>query len=38
MTPPDRTPHDGWMAGTLWRAAAYNVAWGGPALLMLQVG
>jgi hypothetical protein len=28
MTPPDRTPHDGWMAGTLWLAAAYNVAWG----------
>jgi hypothetical protein len=38
MTPPGRTPHDGGMAGTLWRAAAYNVAWGGPALLMLQVG
>jgi hypothetical protein len=28
MTLPVRTPHDGWMVGTLWLAATYNVAWG----------
>jgi hypothetical protein len=38
MTLPDRTPHGGWMAGTLWLAAAYNVAWTTLVLLMLQVG
>jgi hypothetical protein len=38
MTPPDRIPRRGWMAGTLWRAAAYDITWGGPPLLLLQVG
>ena len=38
MTSPDRTSHDGWMAGTLWFAEAYNVAWTTLVLLILQVG
>ena len=30
---PDRTPHRGWMAATLWLAAAYNIAWGALVVL-----